>query len=798
MSTKPSKRRARRLRTPAAAVAAGWRELPCSGLERRERAREIVATVLAIPQPPVKPGGALITSRKQLPVAQTGDPISYTRLKERVASERDGITLAANPEAAVKGTRPWPAPVSRRQRPASRRAAACPAGAERRNAESGHAGMAGLDAPMPASNKKESKKKAAARKRMTEALPPPRPGTGGRQASKKVFTEMTATRELREELGEGIPSTHKGARMRRWDVHPDGDGIILCRLSGQELQGGETVMSQIHTVRRMLREEGLKERHIVLTINNSGYSDYEDRPDFQLVTPLILGDCRWVAARGTDRIARETLPRAQFYRLLRDSRTDLYLVRNIWGKVDWDRDQTMLDFQGIMDREEGERIKGRMQQPLVDRFLAEGRGWPAAVKFGFRRGDDKYPEVDPEQWPVVEFIHYAYASCLTLADGSTGQGLRAMKQALKDRGWGLSHEKVRAILKDIIYVTGEYTVTFKGQRIDCRPIPLARPIPLQVYKANQARLSVRARKTAKNPAGTFLLNHVEFVCGKCFDAGVEPETLPGRPSSRLRAYRNPNTGTANYTHCPKTPKAHARASFPAELIDQAVVREILRLASNKVLQKEWADAARPDPAPARPGLTDAQRAELETQLAQALAAREQAEDDFVQRRIAGEPGDERDLKKLTSTYDRTIERLQRRLENADVEVASLTWHKHAADTEQARLRDALEALLADHPSPDLERRAHQAAAIQSILSRVLIYEDPEGGYRLILEGELVPETSSLRLPISPQQSARKALQAHEGQEPAIVIGSHGHSPWTGWHERHVNQDSRPKFSLICL
>lgn len=71
-----------------------------------------------------------------------------------------------------------------------------------------------------------------------------RPGTGGRRKRVDVGFEIEATRELRERYGDPEEIAHRGSLLLIWQMDPDGDGILAARLSGQDVQKGETAMGR--------------------------------------------------------------------------------------------------------------------------------------------------------------------------------------------------------------------------------------------------------------------------------------------------------------------------------------------------------------------------------------------------------------------------------------------------------------------------------------------------------------------------------------------------------------------------
>ena len=106
-----------------------------------------------------------------------------------------------------------------------------------------------------------------------------------------------------------------------------GDGIIDARLSGRDIQNGETAMGQVHPALEGAHARGLVPRMIIVTNDNSGGLAYEDRCDFELIEQEIYaGRCRWVWFRDVKRLIRNVTPFYRFRDLLISTGTDLWLT----------------------------------------------------------------------------------------------------------------------------------------------------------------------------------------------------------------------------------------------------------------------------------------------------------------------------------------------------------------------------------------------------------------------------------------------------------------------------------------
>ena len=271
----------------------------------------------------------------------------------------------------------------------------------------------------------------------------PAPAGAVANADGTAASETTATAELEEKLGPPDFINARGVQMMSWTaerskpgngiLHADGDGILVGRLSSNDLQAGETVMGQVHGLLALRQSAGLRAREILTTTRNSGYLPYEDRVDFaHIADEIAAGRINWVAWRAPERVGRDLLPVLRFYKLLQDTNTDLYLT-NLGRRVDWVGDRITLVALGMASEHEGTVIKERTHGALKRRWLEEGRGWPTQIKVGFRRNEHtKFLEVDSEQWPFIKQMHYGYEA----AHGTDGLGgLRRLARELHESGF---------------------------------------------------------------------------------------------------------------------------------------------------------------------------------------------------------------------------------------------------------------------------------------------------------------------------------------------------------------------------
>jgi len=501
-----------------------------------------------------------------------------------------------------------------------------------------------------------------------------------------------------------------------WVENEVGTGIVLARLSSRDIQHGETAMGQIHPARELCSDLGLVPRLLIVTTNNGGGRDYEERPDFDLVgRSLAAGWCEWVMWRDTGRIAREPLPAELFYRRLRDGGADLYLTR-LGRRVDWRNDRLMLRTLGIVDAEERESIKERTHDALIFRWLREGRGWPGARLFGLRRNPiTKFMEVDPEQWEFVKRIHLGYAR---LEDGRGG-GLGSLAKELLELGCDLRPTQIRRVLRDPVYMTGQWSVTYEGTEYPCRKIELAEPIPLEVHQRNLELLDLRQGKSTATPPGTFCLNGVDVVHKDCEDK---------RDARGLRALiRGRVQGTRDnrrYRHAPWVPDGCRGFTLEREVLENPVLEALWKLADHPIVLEEWNRAQRRSLSTS-PSLVDGdQAAHLKTRLEVLGRQHARLSRLFRDRLAAGEDLDERDFVELLGGVREEIQQLERRLAEAEIVLEGLDRQPGPEDAEGlgSSLRGALPLEVPQDPA----RRALRAAVGQTVLSEVRLSEVGQG------------------------------------------------------------------------
>lgn len=503
-----------------------------------------------------------------------------------------------------------------------------------------------------------------------------RPGTGGRQPLASPHTATSATHELYEQFGAPLVATSMGVTMLSWIEDPDGSGIILARLSGRDLHRGETAMLQIHPGRKLMAELELRARLLIVTTDNTGAREYARRPDFAAIEQARAQDwLRWVCWRDQERIAREPVPFEQFMRRARDMQVDVYL-QSLGRRVDWATDRLMLRTLGVVSAEEREKIFERTHRALRERWLKEGRGWPSARKFGFRRNPvTKFLEVDPEQWEFVKRIHLRYAE---LEQRAEGRGVAALAAEMTSLGCELSPSQVRRILRDRMYVDGSWSVSHG--RYPGRPVQLDEPIPESVYERNRELLGLRRGRSSRTSLGEFALSGVPIAHSGCEHLR---DNADRRPMLRGRRHAN-RTGLA-YRHAPWVPEACRGFSIDRDDLDGAVTRALLDLSDHPALAAAWQRACRPAMAAVPPVLTENDTQALRLRISRIRRQLGRVRRLHREALIAGATVDARLHRDLVEDLGAEIERSEARVQAHGItpEIGE------GADAERVSLREAM-------------------------------------------------------------------------------------------------------------
>jgi hypothetical protein len=288
-------------------------------------------------------------------------------------------------------------------------------------------------------------------------------------------------------------------------------------------------------------------------------------------------------------------------------------------------------------------------------------------------------------------------------------------------GASVSKAKVNAMLRSLMYVNGEYAVKRRGVLIACEPVQLGEyAIPMETFQRVAELRAARRGKRTDAPEGTNLLNGILF-----HECGCE---------LRTRLERGARSG---YRHKEFIRDECKGLSLDADIIDAAVCRELLRLASCRELQEAWTLRMDVEQAEPRPILSDAERQEKKRQIARFTQIKEEREADFRERLLAEEDVNENDFAEMVGSITSEIEKLTKQLEHADAIAAAraaASSKRQYAET----LLEEIEAILTPELPDDHGARARRRALVHAMVSKVIVYTT-EDGVELELYGPLVPE-----------------------------------------------------------
>jgi DNA invertase Pin-like site-specific DNA recombinase len=750
--------------------------------ERRVSIRALVAILLAQPQSPVDAPSALATLRDLGIDRMPGDesrpePLPYQRLSELYSSLKNGNGSRHGARAPQsRASQPRTARVTKRRKPS------IPPGAQ---------------APSPSMARRARPKEGRRR-----------PGKGGRQPRVASATATLATGQLEAALGEPDHEV-TGARSSRCEIweRPDLSNLVtslserdpwftsgssnsgntggqrqrvalINRLSSHEIQGGETIGGQMLETMRTAIGNDCEIVAVLACTNYYSELGLEERTDFNWIFEQVeLGLLDGIVFREPDRVARRLAVVHPFYDRCEKLGIDLYLA-SLGRAVDWtsEGDRLQISMQNTFAEAEARRFAAKAMEAKKRRWAGEGRGWPGSKRFGFRRDADKFLEVDPEQWPLVEYIHEQYGEL----DIGGKSGCRTLSVELAKRGCDLSPERIRTILLDSIYVDGNWTIKVDGELIACRPVELERPISRSTFQRNAEMLGAQKGKFVTTPPGTNLLNGIPVEHAPCCKT-LDPRT--GYPP--WLKVNNSRAGSPSYTHRGKAPRECHRYRIPQRDLEGAVVRELLALADDEDLQKAWAAAAL-----VRPGADrsegeelqmsfEVQRAELRQEVSSLEAAHDREIGRLVELDRKGQEPSRTD-RAIAERIEQDLDERRRRLEVVD---ASLERHEKEAEQASSRTKEellgALRSILTEDIPEDLRHRVRRLAVVECCLSKVVVHDipgsgediDEQPGYTVQLFGPLVPERAiptGAALPISPLSAARHVLEAELRDQEAAA------------------------------
>lgn len=587
-----------------------------------------------------------------------------------------------------------------------------------------------------------------------------RPGVGGRRRLDQ-FERIVDPTEGLAAYGELIPQAASGgASIMLLELDPTGNAAILCRLSSEEEQ--EQFLLQLDPCLALAKRfpEELRPRYALFALNMSGARTVRPEragppPPGELEREDILIVDRWltenwlehIVARGGDRLAREMLPGETLLDRWQRAGVGLWLARH-GRRMDYRADRLALRAEMMVSAEERAWLTARVQTAQIEKGPLAGRGWLGSAPFGFvydRKTRTRRP--DPQQWPYI-LRAFELADSGDCFDGS-GLSTRKIAERLAEEGCPFDHDRVRTLLKNLIYVTGEYVTRVRGIPVPQTPIPLENPVAIDRFLRVQDLLALRQGRSELTPIGEFLFNYVPFRHRRCAGEKVGE----GQRSALIRGNIEPHKGMKNtrrYRHVPLVPECCRRGgpgpggrfTWARDDLERPVVEEIRKLAEHPEVLRQLALAERhrlvEASGPIR--LTHEQREQIERDLVELDLQREAAVDQWVTRRGQPDAPSLEDCERVMKGFQRRIDTLKRQLER-DAE-AELVETGGDAGMRQDRVKTFLEIMTVETPA-DPRMKALRARLYQRIVSEMELAEDEDGSIQITLVGHLVPGGSSL-------------------------------------------------------
>lgn len=715
--------------------------------ERRERAiRDVVATLAACPQPGGPPALRGIGDYGE-PMDCGPAAISYELLRQRilVALDVDGVEVIHG-IAEELGL------------------------AKDMQGRSGPPGIDYLHRPRMNRNCVRGLPRNGPPPRKSPVNPQIRPNElGGRKPSNLDAKTAKALAVFRQEL-ELLHEDRLGRRqLHVFAGDPASEGAGLIRLSSDDVQGGDTAKGQLLAGRQLLAKVEMPDpRYWIVETNTSGFAKWDLRLGLKWLEPKLGRSIKWVVVREPDRTGRDRETVGHLYSLLQERYVKLYYWWPFGRAVNWATDEMQLDMLHVFATNEGRVIKRRTHGALVNRFLIEGRGWPGTKRFGMTRDEDKFIVPAPAGMKLVLWIAQRYNELGVKGKG--GCGMVAAELA-EQHGVVLSKEKVRHILSDPIYSTGEWYVHYHGYRVACRRVPLGElAVPRPLYLENLQLLGLKRGHHVNNAPAENLLNHVPFLHANCINLlGGSHQVTP-----RLMAYRQAGQDKdPNYSHHPLPDNAPSECrglALPKLAVEAFVVRTLLDIMKSDEIRQAHASAVR-----AEETEHELKPSEDELADARAKAARLRASLHELERNMPGEPGEYeawsaerwmeyRDLVKQQA--DRAAGQLAD-VEDRGFEVPAVV--QALAEADDSNFMQKLERVLTVHTPDDPQVRFARAAVFSALVDKIVLHTTPTGWF-IELFGPIAPNGLRAQGTLSPIQAADDELRTLEAagmlDEPA--------------------------------
>jgi hypothetical protein len=693
-----------------------WSEVPATRLEREQAARDIIQTVFAERQrrldAPVLAGvrtaGAVKQARKPLSfslsdkkiVAVEWADIGTSRL--RVVTDT-GETLEVDPHANTRARRSF------------------------------------VDVENP----------KAKRRRRKPAKVMVRPG------SRRQLDRLDPTLGVESLLNQKIlwMLGSAGARIAIVLLNPNGNAVGMGRLSGEDKN--ETMATQVEGLLALeQRHPELVFRYLILAVDMSGVRQVRQQShiEFPEGTPerddiieldkfIQQGWVEHVAWWSEDRVARKVAPAHTIFERLRTNDVGLWFVVH-GGQVANEEDDVLLSVMAIVASNDRRNTVRRLRTGALRKGALAGNGHLNVEPYGFTRTDTYgLVEID-DAW---EAIHRMFELAdVGLEGGGVGLSAPRIAEELDKEGFGFDHDRVRTILKDPIYATGEWSVKIGDIAIPQTPVKLKNPVPLDRFQRVQDWIALRGGGDENTPLGDFLFNCVETVHKRCMDLTGGANERP----IRVRGYNLKHHKSQKLRHYPVTPecckgKGRGKAgawAWERELLERPVVEELRKLATHPEILRQAELAERHDLARTSARFTPHQREEIQRQRDALVQAREAASDRFVSSIVPGKTPDYDEFSRVDKSFSKQIDALQRRLDNDQAMAETERETPQLQASHGDRLDAFLEILTVERPE-DRRMKALRARLFSLVVSRLIIDDEGQGPITVTVEGVLVPPGS---------------------------------------------------------
>ena len=582
-----------------------------------------------------------------------------------------------------------------------------------------------------------------------------------RPGSRLRLNKLDPTLGLEELLGEVLwmPAS-RGAYIAVIERNAKGNTVGCGRLSGED--SNETMITQVDGLLGLeSRCEEISFRYLILAVDMSGTRPVRYRPNMpfepgtaerddmvRLDRFIDEGWVEHVAWFSEDRIARKVLPAQMLLERWQENEIGLWLALR-GGQIDYLNDEFLLNMLTVASADMRNRIVRGLRAGALRKGPLAGNGHLHSTPTGFIRDARNRPQEDPAVWPYL--LRMFELADVGLASGGVGLSEREIATQLAEEGFEIDHDRVRTMLKDPIYATGEWTVSLSGIEIPQKPIELKTPVAIDRFQRIQDWFALRKGSSTNTELGEFLFNYVACVHKQCEGESGGAQNRP----IRLRGYRllQIKDESQKLRHNPVTPACCKQVrgrgkggawGWKREVVEPPVVQELRKLVTHPEILRQAALAERHAVASTTARLTPEQRVDLERELESLAQQRQAATDEWVAELEPGQPADYDDFRRLDQGFTKRIESVKRRLANDEAMRMSQGSSSATGGQQESRLDAFLEILTVETPT-DPRMKALRARLFSQIVNRIIIDDDGKGPITITIEGHLVPPDSPVEV-----------------------------------------------------